>query len=79
MDTPFGRISGNNRDYLIDNIPNLTSQWILLLTDTELSKTEEMRFKSTDKLGKWYKLEQISTGHSEIVPMNINESMATRG
>lgn len=79
MDTPFGRISGNNRDYLIDNIPNLTSQWILLLTDTELSKTEEMRFKSTNKLGKWYKLDQIKTGHSEIVPMNINEAMATRG
>ncbi|MGD7054225.1 AAA family ATPase [Sutcliffiella horikoshii] len=79
MDTPFGRISGNNRDHLIDNIPNLTSQWILLLTDTELSKTEEMRFKSTNKLGKWYKLDQITTGHSKIVPMNIMEAMATRG
>ncbi|MCG1023456.1 AAA family ATPase [Sutcliffiella horikoshii] len=79
MDTPFGRISGNNRDHLIDNIPNLTSQWILLLTDTELSKTEEMRFKSTNKLGKWYKLDQITTGHSKIVPMNIKEAMATRG
>lgn len=79
MDTPFGRISGNNRDHLIDNIPNLTSQWILLLTDTELSKTEEMRFKTTNKLGKWYKLDQIATGHSKIVPMNITEAMATRG
>ncbi|MFS0862047.1 AAA family ATPase [Fredinandcohnia sp. 179-A 10B2 NHS] len=79
MDTPFGRISGNNRDHLIDNVPNLTSQWVLLLTDTELSKTEEMRFKATNKLGKWYKLDQISTGHSKIVPMNINEAMATRG
>lgn len=79
MDTPFGRISGNNRDYLIDNIPNLTSQWILLLTDTELSRTEEMRFKSTNKLGKWYKLDQIKTGHSKIVPIGLHEAMATRG
>lgn len=79
MDTPFGRISGNNRDHLIDNIPNLTSQWVLLLTDTELSRTEEIRFKSTGKLGKWYKLEQIEPGHSEIVPIEVNESMATRG
>ncbi|QTC41504.1 AAA family ATPase [Bacillus sp. V3] len=79
MDTPFGRISGNNRDHLIDNIPGLTSQWILLLTDTELSKTEEMRFKATNKLGKWYKLDQLKTGYSKIVPMNINEAMATRG
>jgi DNA sulfur modification protein DndD len=79
MDTPFGRISGNNRDHLIDNIPNLTSQWVLLLTDTELSKTEEIRFKSTGKLGKWYKLDQIKPGHSEIVPIEIHETMSTRG
>lgn len=79
MDTPFGRISGNNRDHLIDNIPNLTSQWILLLTDTELSKTEEMRFKSTGKLGKWYKLDQKTIGRTEILPMDITEAMATRG
>ena len=79
MDTPFGRISGTNRDHLIDNIPSLTSQWILLLTDTELSRTEEMKFKSTNKLGKWYKLYQVSNGHSNIVPMNINEAMASRG
>lgn len=79
MDTPFGRISGNNRDHLIDNIPNLTSQWILLLTDTELSRTEEMRFKQTEKLGKWYKLVQITKGHSKIVPTAINEAMAIRG
>ncbi|MFD1039256.1 AAA family ATPase [Virgibacillus byunsanensis] len=79
MDTPFGRISGTNRDQLIENIPNLASQWILLLTDTELSRSEEMKFKSTDKLGKWYKLDQIANGHSEIVELNINEAMATRG
>jgi DNA sulfur modification protein DndD len=79
MDTPFGRISGNNRDHLIENIPGLTSQWILLLTDTELSRTEELNFKATNKLGKWYKLDQITTGHSNIVPININEAMATRG
>jgi DNA sulfur modification protein DndD len=79
MDTPFGRISGNNRDHLIDNIPNLTSQWVLLLTDTELSRTEEMRFKGTGKLGKWYKLDQIEPGHSDIVEVQINETMSTRG
>ncbi|WP_174733240.1 AAA family ATPase [Mesobacillus harenae] len=79
MDTPFGRISGNNRDHLIDNIPNLTSQWVLLLTDTELSRTEEMRFKSTGKLGKWYKLDQIEPGHSDIVEIQVNETMSTRG
>ncbi|SET57372.1 DNA sulfur modification protein DndD [Oceanobacillus limi] len=79
MDTPFGRISGTNRDQLIQNIPRLSSQWILLLTDTELSKTEEMEFKATGKLGKWYRLDQIKTGHSEIVELDLNETIATRG
>ena len=79
MDTPFGRISGTNRDQLIHNIPKLSSQWILLLTDTELSRTEEMEFKATGKLGKWYKLDQIRTGYSKIVELDLNEAMATRG
>lgn len=78
MDTPFGRISGNNRDNLIDNIPNLTSQWILLFTDTEFSIHEEMRFKSNNRLGKCYKLEQIKLGHSEIKKVDLEHQMATR-
>lgn len=78
MDTPFGRISGNNRDNLIENIPGLTSQWILLLTDTEFSVSEEIKMKEVDKLGKWYKLDQIKEGHTNIVSIGLNENMATR-
>lgn len=79
MDAPFGRISGNNRDHLINNLPDLTSQWILLLTDTELTHEEERVFKETGKLGKWYKLEQERLYHSKIVELDISEVMATRG
>lgn len=78
MDTPFGRVSGNNRDNLIENIPLLTSQWILLLTDTEFTISEEMKMKQVDKLGKWYKLDKINDGHTNIIPMDLNETMATR-
>lgn len=78
MDTPFGRISGNNRDNLIENILNLTSQWVLLLTDTEFSISEEIKIKSTNKLGKWYKLEQIKPGHTNIIELDLDEQMATR-
>lgn len=78
MDTPFGRISGNNRDNLIENIPKLTSQWILLLTDTEFTTSEEVKLKSTQRLGRWYKLEQISIGHTQIKEVELNENMATR-
>lgn len=79
MDTPFGRISGTNRDHLIANIPGLTSQWILLLTDTELTASEERSFKATDRLGKWYKLEQKELYQTEINSVELFESIATRG
>lgn len=78
MDTPFGRISGNNRDNLIENIPNLTAQWILLLTDTEFTLSEEIKIKSTNKLGRWYKLEQIKPGCTRIVEVPLNDQLSTR-
>lgn len=56
MDTPFGRISGENRDNLIEQIPKLTNQWILLLTDTELTKVEQDAFEQHQKVGKTYEL-----------------------
>lgn len=54
MDTPFARLSRENRNNLIRNIPNLTNQWILLLTDTEFTSAEKDIFLETDKVGKIY-------------------------
>jgi len=79
MDTPFGRISGKNRDHLIENIPGLTSQWILLLTDTELTTNEERSFKSTNRLGKWYRLNQQELYHTIIEEVSLSDTIATRG
>ena len=66
MDTPFGRISGNNRDNLINCIPTLTNQWILLMTDTEFTKSEEKEFKDTNKVNNVYKLNKIKNGYTVI-------------
>jgi hypothetical protein len=41
MDSPFNRLSFDNRKNLIEKIPDKTSQWILLLTDTELAEKEK--------------------------------------
>ena len=79
MDTPFGRVSGNNRDNLIENIPLLANQWILLLTDTEFTINEESKMKQVGKLGKWYRLNQKNDGHSEIEEVSLDATMATRG
>lgn len=56
MDTPFGRISGENRDNLIKQIPEVTNQWILLLTDTELTRVEQEAFERHQKVGQVYEL-----------------------
>lgn len=73
MDTPFGRISRQNRANLIKNIPNLSLQWILLLTDTEFTDFEADTFKSENRVGYIYKLHQIDKGHSEIKKVNVAE------
>ncbi|TDT72505.1 DNA sulfur modification protein DndD [Hypnocyclicus thermotrophus] len=78
MDTPLARISGENRDNIIDNIPELTVQWILLLTDTEFTVTEELKIKSTQRLGKWYILEQIKNGYTKITSKKLDDSIAKR-
>lgn len=79
MDSPFNRLSGMNRDNLIEKIPELTGQWILLVTDTELTPSEEKVFKDTNKLGSWYRINQIDIHHSEIESVPLTERMATRG
>ena len=79
MDSPFNRLSGQNRDNLISNIPDLTSQWILLVTDTEWTTNEEKVLKNEKRLGKWYRINQIETHYSEIEVVGLDETMATRG
>lgn len=56
IDTPFGRLDKGNRHNLIENIPLLTDQWILLVTDTELSQTELEYFSEGQRVGANYKL-----------------------
>lgn len=79
MDTPFGRISGENRDNLISILPKLTTQWILLMTDTEFTRAEELQFKKTEKIASIYRLRQISTGYTKIEKIeNLDEMLARR-
>jgi DNA sulfur modification protein DndD len=79
MDSPFNRISGVNRDQLIMNIPNLTSQWILLLTDTELTTSEERVFKEEGRLGKFYRINQIEPMNALLEEVSLNQPLTTRG
>lgn len=79
MDTPFAKLDGNNRDNLISTMPELTSQWVLLVTDTEFARSEVNHMKETHKWGKFYRLDKISDGHTEIIAVgDIDSFVANR-
>lgn len=78
MDTPFGRISGENRDNLIKEIPTLTNQWILLLTDTELTRVERDAFDTYNKVSKVYELVNID-GKTTIQEKDAVSDLKVRG
>ena len=54
MDTPFARLSRENRKNLIQSVPKLTNQWVLLLTDTEFTNSEKKVFIEHNSVGKIY-------------------------
>lgn len=78
MDTPFGRLSGVHRDNIIENIPKLTKQWILLATDTEFSSEEAKKLKKTNKWGKIYVLEGVEPYKTKIVEKDVDSFTPTR-
>ncbi|MBP1154019.1 MULTISPECIES: AAA family ATPase [unclassified Paenibacillus] len=67
MDTPFGRISGENRDNLLRLIPDMTPQWILLATDTEFTRVECAELRKTGRWGEVYRLQIPAPGKTEVV------------
>lgn len=67
MDTAFSKLSKENRRNLIENLPNLTLQWIPLLTDTEYTSFEKDIFERTEKVGKVYKIIKLNKYESKIV------------
>lgn len=67
MDTPFGRISGENRDNLLRLIPEMTPQWVLLATDTELTRVECNELRKTGRWGEVYRLRIPTAGQTEII------------
>lgn len=72
MDTPFGRLGGAHRDNLLDLIPNITPQWILLATETEFSTTEYKKLKETGKWGKVYILDAKGPGVTQVIEQQVS-------
>lgn len=73
MDTPFGRLSQNHRNNLIREIPKLSSQWVLLATDTELRREEGAALLSEKRLGRFYRLSPNPDGTTSINEQSLQD------
>lgn len=78
MDTPFGRLSGEHRDNIIEYIPGLTRQWILLATDTEFGSQEAKKLRATGNWGKVYVLESNKPYFTEIKEKSVDTFVPVR-
>ncbi len=76
MDTPFGRLSYEHRQNLINLVPTFASQWILLATDTEFRRQEAHLLKNSGKWGKFYFLRSTNDGNTVVVEQDINSALA---
>src|SRR5699024_7130586 len=80
MDTPFGRLSPEHRYNLVSHIPTITPQWVLLVTGSEFKADEEAKYlKQTGKWGKFYVLDAVTEGVTEIKevsPKDLNTIVA---
>lgn len=76
MDTPFGRLSYEHRQNLINMVPTFASQWILLATDTEFRRQEAQLLKSSGKWGKFYMLRSTHDGNTVIEEQKIDSALA---
>ncbi len=75
MDTPFGRLSLDHRLSLINNIPNLCAQWILLATDTELRRAEAVHLRNSKRWGKFYRLVANGQGETTIEEQSVEDAL----
>lgn len=70
MDTPFGRLSGNHLSAVAENLPELTSQLVLFVTDREWDQAS--RTKLEPRAGAQYELQfNQKTGCTEIVEKDL--------
>lgn len=76
MDTPFGRLSYEHRQNLINQVPTFASQWILLATDTEFRRQEAQLLKNSGQWGKFFMLRATTDGNTEIVEQDIGSALA---
>lgn len=76
MDTPFGRLSYEHRQNLIRRVPDFSSQWILLATDTEFRKQEARLLRTGERWGKFFMLRAGDDGNTRIEERDVDIAQA---
>jgi len=74
MDTPFGRLSREHRQNLLENVPKWCTQWILLATDTEFGRFEAQILRSTKSWSKFYILKGSGAGSTKIETLDVKQA-----
>lgn len=77
MDTPFSRLSLEHRKRLLETLPEIGSQWILLVTDTEFGKQEAAFLRASNRWGKLYLLQGAGAGMSTIKEREIDSAVVS--
>lgn len=73
VDTPFARLDSQIRDHIVQKTPGLSSQWVLLLTDTEFTSREKTSFIKSNGVGYVYKLQKDSDGQTSILKSTFED------
>ncbi len=76
MDSPFGRLSTQHRKNVIREVPLLTSQWIILATDTEFRREEAQAVRMTGKWGRFFVLRGAGDGNTVIDEYDVDKAYA---
>lgn len=71
MDTPFGRLSSVHQRGLIEYLPQICSQWVLLVTDREFGAEEQALFAQSNAIGRSYRLNSTEPGVTIIEEVHM--------
>ena len=75
MDTPFGRLSAQHQENLIEYLPQICSQWVLLVTDKEFGPQEKEQFLVAGTIGKMYELKSEEAGVTKIIEVDYHNAI----
>lgn len=70
MDTPFGRLDMRHRDNILNYLPSVTSQFVLLVHSGEIRPETDLATVK-DKIGAVYKISEVSETQSKIERASI--------